>query len=52
MKKKMSKNEIIAETWEKRTYDEELKYINRCILITLLIIILGILTGYILVSWT
>ena len=52
MKKIKSKNEIIAETWEKRAYNEELKYINRSILIALLMIILGIITGYIIVSWT
>ena len=54
MKKKMSKNEIIAETWEKRAYDydKELNFIIRGILITLLMIILGILIGYIIVSWT
>lgn len=52
MKKQKSKNEIIAETWEKRAYDEELKYIIRSILIIILIAILGILIGYIIVSWT
>lgn len=52
MKKVKSKNEIIVETWEKRTYDEEQKYIIRSLLLIIITIILGILTGYIIVSWT
>ena len=49
MKKIKSKNEIIAETWEKRAYDEELRYIIRSVLITILMIIIGILIGYIII---